>query len=457
MKAALFSFFLIIVSPVFAQLTIKGTVYYESNEYELNMDALGTLDKVLKNLKNVKIEEIKLTGYTDSDGDTDFNKKLSEKRVLAVADYLVSKGAERNALRLHYLGEKLQTPPGAEKWENRRVDICIEGDNLFAPSEFTIAFRDFKINPDSDTTVKIDAKGTLLHIPKYAFVDDNGRIIKEDVTIKYREFANSADIAFSGIPMTYKQNNEEFCFNSSGMFEIDGFVNDQPVQINKNKSLKIDYALAKKNPDICFFKLNETSKNWEKLNDIEPIDKPVKGDVAEGGFLIIRWDGGGAWVRDGDNAGNFVLKDDGNRTNATLLAEGMDKGHTYPDIVKGLNVSGFGVYNCDQIYRLPNRVQINAQFVDMEGEKIAQPHVLSVIDLNYNGAFSFDPHSFTCDAKGQNVLALFTTDGEFYIMDKQDFAQMKIEKSGEYTFKMKKMSDKIKDSKDLANYLGIKI
>ncbi len=154
---------------------------------------------------------------------------------------------------------------------------------------------------------------------------------------------------------------------------------------------------------------------------------------------------------------NGINFDESNREQSTLLAEGINAGHTYPDVVKGLNVKGFGVYNCDQIYRLANKVQVNANFVDESGNAINDLMVLSLIDLNYNGAFSFDPKSFTCDAKGKNVLALFTQQGDLYILSHEDFTRMKISKSGTFTFRMKNMSSTIKSHQDLAKYLGIEV
>jgi hypothetical protein len=252
-------------------------------------------------------------------------------------------------------------------------------------------------------------------------------------------------MAFSNIPMIYNKDNQEYFFNSSGMFEIFGTASGKPIEIAKNKPLKIDFALAKKNPEISFFKLNDDKSNWQNIQDIEPI-KNVQ--VVEGLAIF----GEGDFV-DGD----LKIKDGGNRQNATLLAEGADAGHTYPDIVKGLNVESFGVYNCDQIYRLPNRVEIIANYVDTDGKALNNLHVLSMIDLQYNGAFSFDPKKFICDAKGQNVLALFTKEGELYLLEKSEFAKMNIQKSGQYTFTMKNMTNEIKNTIDLANYLGIKM
>ena len=119
-------------------------------------------------------------------------------------------------------------------------------------------------------------------------------------------------------------------------------------------------------------------------------------------------------------------------------------------------MESFGVYNCDQIYRLPHAIAIQASYEDENGKPIPNLHVLSMMDLNFNGAFSFAPNRFLCDAKGDNVLALFTKKGQIYLLDKGEFAKMNINKSGKYVFKMKNMSETLKTTDDLAKHLGMK-
>ena len=83
--------------------------------------------------------------------------------------------------------------------------------------------------------------------------------------------------------------------------------------------------------------------------------------------------------------------------------------------------------------------------------------MLSLIDLEYNGAFSFSPNRFTCNAKGNNVILLFSTSDKLYLLDKGEFAKMKIEKSGDYTFTVKEVSNTIRNTADLAKHLGLKV
>ncbi|MEM9023616.1 MAG: hypothetical protein AAGB22_07730, partial [Bacteroidota bacterium] len=151
----------------------------------------------------------------------------------------------------------------------------------------------------------------------------------------------------------------------------------------------------------------------------------------------------------------LVQFDSNDRTNATLLAAGMDAGHTYPEMVRGLNVSDFGVYNCDQLYRLANTVNIQASYEDEQGRPIEGGHVLSMIDLDYNGAFSFDPTYFSCNPDGRNNLLLFTSDERVYLLEEADFAALNIATSGPQTFRMHNVTDRIKTTDDLRQALGL--
>jgi hypothetical protein len=138
-----------------------------------------------------------------------------------------------------------------------------------------------------------------------------------------------------------------------------------------------------------------------------------------------------------------------------LLGEGADVGHTYPNLVKGLNCPEFGVYNCDQIYTLGTPVDIRAQYVDGKGKNIENTYLLSMVDLKVNSAFSFMPASFTCSAKGRNVLLLFTADKKLYAIREEEFRDMQIKKSGNYTFRMTEITDKVKTTDELREFLGL--
>lgn len=76
--------------------------------------------------------------------------------------------------------------------------------------------------------------------------------------------------------MTYKQNGEELFFNSSGMFDIQGEYKGESVEIRENKSMTIDYALAKENEGIEFYYLDPESNEWDEIQHIQ-----TKEELAE--------------------------------------------------------------------------------------------------------------------------------------------------------------------------------
>ncbi|MBC7865054.1 MAG: hypothetical protein IAF38_18920 [Bacteroidia bacterium] len=398
----------------------------------------------------------------------------------------------------------------------------VQAEAFKIPAAFLVPQNVFKINPLRDTILVLTKKDTKLHIPKLSFVDSKGQQVKEIVDITYREYTNAAEMAFSGIPMTYKKDNVEYNFNSSGMFELEGTSKGEKVEIDPAKNVQIDYALAKQNPDIDFYYLNKSTGAWEMKQEIKEEKKSkeiIKDNIESSGWYTngFMFKNGIAdfskmskeakapfikilkekniWPK-GDKDYVKVIKKHGeewenkllaenieqfgemfgnegfnpyvanttehkgkavpNNKSQTLLGGGGDLGHTYPPIISELNVDGFGVYNCDQIYRIGNFVSIKPKFVDNEGNEIKKLHVLSMIDLKYNGAFSFDPRYFNCDPKSDNVLMLFTNSGKLYSLNKDEFKAMNITTGGEYSFKMTDVTDKIKTTSELKNYLGLK-
>lgn len=146
------------------------------------------------------------------------------------------------------------------------------------------------------------------------------------------------------------------------------------------------------------------------------------------------------------------------RSTSTLLRGGGDAGHTYPPLVRKLNVSDFGVYNCDQLYRLAKQITITPEFVDEWGEPIQGLHVLSLIDLRYRGAFSLNPqNSFQCSKVGRNALLLFTHDGKVYFLSEAAYAEMEITASGRYTFEMADMTSEFQTVDDLRAALEMRL
>jgi len=416
---------------------------------------------------------------------------------------------------------------------------------------------------DRDFTFRMADSKSLVHVPADCMLYPSGEDVTGPVEIRYREYRDAAQIAFSQIPMIYRENNILYNFNSAGMFELRAYQNGEELQLKADKPIVVDYNATEQLDNCYFFQLKDQA--WRKLRGINfrqlaedgfagnekkkdssgvllatirntstganilnaKIEMWIDGKkvieraelVSEGyvvknlkqatytaqvscpGFVSqpisevkVAWDslsGINVWLKPIPKKQNWVqrmvtsLQGSKRRNQAResgytvdpklkiipdtykpkeykqtkaipLLTGGGDPGHTYPNLVKGLNCPEFGVYNCDQIYVLADRINMEASYQDEAGKPISGQHVLSLVDLNYNGAFSFSPAAFSCSASGRNVLLLFTRNGHLYALNETDFKSMNITKSGKQTFTMTDITNEVKSTDDLRAFLGLK-
>lgn len=348
------------------------------------------------------------------------------------------------------------------------------------PEEWKVPFAEFEVDAAKGGKIQSPQSRSTVQIPANALIDENGQNVKGKVTLRYREFRDAVDIAFSEIPMDYEQDGESYQFNSAGMFEIRAIQDGKPVYLKEGKSLKINFELTERMEGLSFYALADSNRRWAKLRDI-PLPGPEKRARNEShseefvelsdnsrtdtaniaivrepiGFGMEELDSVGVPNPPGDGfPGRFEVSDE--RTNGTLLAASdSDPTHHYTKIVRGLQSSTFGVYNCDQIFRLPAQVQIQAKYLNPAGVEFRSFFHLSMINLQYNSAFSFSPNSFTVSTEGETALLLFLKGGAIYGIHPDDYAEMNITKSGSYTFEPENLFQKVETTKELKQWLGM--
>ncbi|MFZ5551918.1 MAG: carboxypeptidase-like regulatory domain-containing protein [Bacteroidota bacterium] len=272
----------------------------------------------------------------------------------------------------------------------------------------------------------------------------------------------SAEITCSGY---YKIRVEKINISENTVTKLD-------VKMKARKKRKEELPLSKR-VRMMFMKkekrgLDSFESNYTVDEDFSKIVEVKETEIKR----IVTREEGGMWENDtmmnggapvnvtvdfegGITTNSSIRKDNGNRTTGAMIP-GSDPGHSYPNLVRGLQCETFGVFNCDQIYRVPDQLMVKASYVNEKGKKIEEGHILSMIDLKFNGAFSFDPSYFTCSKSGRNVLLLFTNDKKLYALTEEEYKKMNISKSGEYTFAMQDITKKVKDPDDLKNFLGLK-
>ncbi|MEO1050934.1 MAG: hypothetical protein AAFX87_09910 [Bacteroidota bacterium] len=127
--------------------------------------------------------------------------------------------------------------------------------------------------------------GTNVEIPAHAFIDQDGNVITEPVTLSLETYNSAASIIASGIPMSFDDGIESGHFESAGMFRIEGEANGKEVFIAPNKPLTVDTPSDVRG-DFDFFYFEESPKgdstgSWKKLAAMtgEPIATPAPLDT----------------------------------------------------------------------------------------------------------------------------------------------------------------------------------
>lgn len=241
-------------------------------------------------------------------------------------------------------------------------------------------------------------------------------------------------------------------------------VNIEAREPIEKKEAKISYVTAK--PYTVVTLDEDTREAYRRLAKKSPqkVEESVAQDLTADFQLKVRpeyaepliemiWQEYNLAANNNVNRGN-VGKMAGGKNN-TLLPGGGDKGHQYPNLVSGLNCEKFGVYNCDQIYQVANAISFSPKYLNAATKKeIGNQNILCLIDKNVNGSFSFDPKQITCNSNGENIFLLFTNNGQIYALRSEKNKLVDL-KGTEPEFLMEDITNQVKTSDDLKNYLAI--
>lgn len=408
--------------------------------------------KSLKELQSKKIRRIELV-YTRYKESADFDQnQLNEDRMY----------------RLNQLLPKLQIDKPEIVWiEQTGATTREEAKNYFHGFRiYTDAAPDLKAyhrtnlkdagNPALNFSIDNSKGGVFSHpsgsqirIPANAVVYENGKPVFGNYTVSYTEYRNPAEILFSGLPMEFKDKTGSYLFNSAGMYEIRGTKDGKELVLQKD--ITIDFNCTKNEADVNFYEMDDQSGEWTVLR------KDLFGQQTSFKQENVAVTTTGTLVR--EQRTKRGVKPDSYTSAKTasdsIMIEGNIKGHQYPNLVLGLNSSKFGVYNCDQVYRIANQTIISPKYLDASSKKlIKNQNMVCLIDKNVNASFSFGPRQVTCNSKGENIFLLFTEDGEVYSLKSEKDKRIDLNQK-EPEFVMENITNKVKTSDDLKNYLAI--
>jgi len=105
-----------------------GGVHFDFDKATLKPEAMVVLNKAAALLQEHERVVVEVAGHTDSIGTDAYNQKLSERRAIAVKDYLNSKGVKASRLTAKGYGESMPVASNdtdAGRAENRRVELIV--------------------------------------------------------------------------------------------------------------------------------------------------------------------------------------------------------------------------------------------------------------------------------------------------------------------------------------------
>lgn len=123
------------------QKIVVRNIFFASGQSALKDESKVELDKLVDLMTKRPLLIVEISGHTDASGSDELNQKLSEKRALSVADYLVQHGIDRSRLRTKGYGE---SKPIATNY-NKDGSPNKQGMSLNRRFEFTILSVDGQV------------------------------------------------------------------------------------------------------------------------------------------------------------------------------------------------------------------------------------------------------------------------------------------------------------------------
>lgn len=108
--------------------TLTAAIYFDYDASKADNSSLRQLNRVVDAMQKCAKLELQVGGYADSDGNENYNYKLSEKRAKSVLKYIMGQGISDRRLKYNAYGEKYplsnnNTDEG--KQQNRRAEIQV--------------------------------------------------------------------------------------------------------------------------------------------------------------------------------------------------------------------------------------------------------------------------------------------------------------------------------------------
>ncbi|MFA7386371.1 MAG: OmpA family protein [Thiohalobacteraceae bacterium] len=88
------------------RINLESDTYFAFDKDELRPEGQAKLDELVAEMQRAQEPRLQITGYTDRIGTEDYNMDLSNRRAVAVKEYLVGKGIETDIIETTAMGER---------------------------------------------------------------------------------------------------------------------------------------------------------------------------------------------------------------------------------------------------------------------------------------------------------------------------------------------------------------
>ncbi|HEY0029840.1 MAG TPA: hypothetical protein VGC65_03695 [Bacteroidia bacterium] len=149
------------------------------------------------------------------------------------------------------------------------------------------------------------------------------------------------------------------------------------------------------------------------------------------------------------------------QTNAKKLADLNTEEANASNLTQSLSLSGLGIYNCDQIQRMKQPVEIFANY-KTTGNKSINPKSAYVIDKTSNSVFQYDGYrgysaskiAFSKSDVAQNTLLAVNDDGSLAVYKTEEFKKTVFKNKSHFDFVVTKIDAEFTTVEELRKLIG---
>lgn len=124
-----------------------------------------------------------------------------------------------------------------------------------------VAYQHYGLTTRQAHTIQLQS-GSVLQVPAQAFVTQEGKEVKGQVQLQYREVQTPVAIMLSGLPMTYDSAGTAGQFVSAGMVEIYATQQGKQLELAKGKELQLKMAGWQAEANYNLYYLEPESQKW---------------------------------------------------------------------------------------------------------------------------------------------------------------------------------------------------